>query len=201
MALPRRVPLHFISSARVILQSDSYDAAPVSMAAHPPPTDGSQGFTASKWASECFLEKVARDTGLPVVIHRPCSVIGTRAPHDDAMSSVIRYSILSRTVPDVPNAEGVFDFKDVVAVAAEIAQGPVAEESISFRHHSSGVRVPFSQLAERMETLYGGKFEVVGLGDWIRSAVKLGIEDLIVSYLEANVAGAGKLTFPYLGMV
>ncbi|PKX89195.1 lovastatin nonaketide synthase [Aspergillus novofumigatus IBT 16806] len=200
MALPRRVPLHFISSARVILQSGSCTAAPVSMAAHPPPADGSQGFTASKWASECFLENVVRETGLPVAIHRPCSVIGTRAPHDDAMNSVIRYSILSRTVPAVPNAEGFFDFKDVVAVAAEIARDPVAEKSICFRHHSSGVRVPFSQLAQRMESIHGGKFEEVSMSDWIRSAVELGIEDLIVSYLEANVAGGANLTFPYLGM-
>ncbi|KAF7171749.1 hypothetical protein CNMCM5623_004041 [Aspergillus felis] len=200
MALPRRVPLHFISSARVILQSGSCTAPAVSMAAHPPPSDGSQGFTASKWASECFLENVVRETGLPVVIHRPCSVIGTRAPHGDAMNSVIRYSILSRTVPAVPNAEGFFDFKDVVAVAAEIARGPVAEESICFCHYSSGVRVPFSQLAQRMESIHGGKFEKVSMSDWLRSAVKLGIEDLIVSYLEANVAGGANLTFPYLGM-
>ena len=200
MALPRRVPLHFISSARVILQSGPCETPPVSMAAHPPPADGSQGFTASKWASETFLENVASHTGLPVVIHRHCSVIGSKAPQDDAMNSIIRYSLLSQTVPDVPNAGGYFDFKDIVAVASEIARGPVASDSISFRHHSSGVRVPFSQLAQRMETLHGGKFGVVSLNDWLEMAVKLGIEDLIVSYLKANVAGGGNLTFPYLGM-
>ena len=200
MALSRRVPLHFISSARVILQSGTCEAAPVSMAAHPPPVDGSQGFTASKWAGECFLENVAREIGLPAVIHRPCSVVGSQAPHDDAMNSIIKYSLLSRTVPAVPNAKGFFDFKDVVEVATEIARGPVAHDSISFRHHSSGVRMPFSQLAQRMESLHGGEFEVVSMSDWIRSALKLGIDDLIVSYLEANVANAPNLTFPFLGM-
>ena len=200
MALPRRVPLHFISSPRVILQSGTYEAAPVSMAAHPPPVDGSQGFTASKWASESFLENVAREAGLPVVVHRPCSIVGSQAPHDDAMNSVIKYSFLSRTVPAVPNANGFFDFKDAVEVATEIAHGPVAHDSIAFRHHSSGVRVPFSQLAQRMETLHGGRFEVVSLSDWIQKAQKLGIEDLIVSYLEANVANAPNLTFPFLGV-
>ena len=200
MALSRRVPLHFISSARVILQSGKCEAASVSMVGHPPPVDGSQGFTASKWAGECFLENVAREIGLPAVIHRPCSVVGSQAPHDDAMNSVIKYSLLSRTVPAVPNAKGFFDFKDVFEVATEIARGPVAQDSISFRHHSSGVRVPFSQLAHRMATLHGGKFEVVSMLDWIRSALKLGIDDLIVSYLEANVANAPNLTFPFLGM-
>jgi len=116
------------------------------------------------------------------------------------MNSVIRYSLLSRTVPEVPNAGGFFDFKDVTAVAVEIAGGPVAEESVCFRHHSSGVQVPFSQIAQRMESLHGGKFEVVSMADWIRSAVDAGIKDLIVSYLEANVAGGGDLKFPYLGL-
>jgi len=108
LALPRRVPLHFISSGRVILQSGSCETAQVSMATHLPPGDGSQGFTSSKWASEVFLENIAREAGLPVVIHRPCSIIGDRAPHNDAMNSVIKYSLLSRTVPDVPNAGGFF---------------------------------------------------------------------------------------------
>ena len=200
IALPRRVPLHFISSARVVLQSGTCEAAPVSMIDYPPPLDGSQGFTASKWASEGFLENVAREAGLSVVIHRPCSVVGYQAPHDDAMNSVVKYSLLSRTVPAVPNAKGFFDFKDVAEVAIEIARGPVVQGSISFRHYSSGVRVPFSQLAQRMESLYGGQFEVVSMSDWIRSALKLGIENLIVSYLEANVANAPNLTFPFLGM-
>ncbi|KUJ09018.1 lovastatin nonaketide synthase [Mollisia scopiformis] len=199
MALPYRVPIHFISSPRVILQSGTYTSPSISMAACPPPTDGSQGFTSSKWASECFLEKMANKTSLPVVIHRPCSVIGARAPHDDAMNAVIRYSILSRTVPDLPNIEGFFDFKDVATVAADIVRCPVPAAGISFKHHSSGVQVPFSQLARRMENLYGGKFALVSMAEWILTAIELGIEDLIVRYLEANIAGGGKLVFPYMG--
>ncbi|KAI1387791.1 lovastatin nonaketide synthase [Hypoxylon trugodes] len=205
LALPRRVPLHFISSARVILQSGQFAIPPVSVAQYPPPTDGSQGFTSSKWASERFLEAVARATGLPVAIHRPCSVIGDRAPHDDAMNSVVRFSLLSRKVPDVPHAEGFFDFKDAVALAGEIANGPIAsaapkDPAVSFRHHSSGVKVPFGQLARHMESLYGGTFETVSMDEWLQVAEGLGIEDLIVSYLKANVAGGSKLEFPYLGM-
>lgn len=108
LALPRKIPFHFVSSGRVILQSGSCEAGPVSMATHSPPVDGSQGFTSSKWASEVFLENIAQETCLPVVIHRPCSIVGDRAPHNDAMNSVIKYSLLSRTVPDVPNARGFF---------------------------------------------------------------------------------------------
>lgn len=198
-AIPRRVPLHFISSGRVILQSGAYESNAESMINHPPPTDGSEGFTASKWASEAFLEKFSQASGVPVVIHRACSVIGNRAPSDDAMNSVLRFSRLNRTVPVVPNAEGFFDFHDVVDVAHEIVRSQIAGDSLCFKHHSSGVRISFDQLASRMEIIYGERFEKVNLSDWIRSAKELGMEDLIVSYLEANVARGGRLRFPYLG--
>ncbi|KAK8024536.1 polyketide synthase [Apiospora rasikravindrae] len=199
LALPRRAPLHFISSPRVILQSGSCAMPPGSMASYPPPTDGSQGFSSSKWVSEVFLENISNQMSLPVVVHRPCSVIGSRAPHDDAMNSIIRYSYLSGRVPDVPGAEGFFDFKDVTDVARDIVNSAAPSEGIAFYQYSSGVKVPFSDLSHRMEVLYGRAFERVHLSEWIDGAAKLGLEDLIVSYLEANVAGGQKLVFPYMG--
>ncbi|KAK2752687.1 putative Hybrid PKS-NRPS biosynthetic cluster [Arachnomyces sp. PD_36] len=198
-AIPRRVPLHFVSSGRVILQSGTCEAGPKSMISHLPPTDGSEGFTATKWASEAFLEKVSGVSELPVVIHRTCSLIGDRAPSDDAMNSVLRFSRLSRTVPSVPNADGFFDFHDVTEIARAIAQDQPDVNRVSFRHHSSGVRITFDELAPRMASLYGGHFEKVPLANWIQRARELGMEELIVSYLDANVAGAGRLKFPYLG--
>lgn len=207
-ALPRRVPLHFISSPRVTLFSQMVDAPPVSMARHRPPVDGTQGFTSSKWASECFLEAVARlAPDFPVVVHRPCSVVGDEAAVDDAINAVIRYSRLMSCVPDVPDVKGFFDFKDVNSVAAEItrnAASPTKEVTgayplLSFLHYSSGVKVPFGQLARQMESLYGGAYETVSLEEWIHCAVTHGIESVIVSYLRANVAGSTELAFPYMG--
>ncbi|RYO76961.1 hypothetical protein DL762_009574 [Monosporascus cannonballus] len=130
-----------------------------------------------------------------------CSVIGARAPHDDAMNSIIRFSKLSRTVPAIPNARGYFDFRDVSEIAAEIVQSSSErkDNAVSFRHHSSGVKVPFGEFAQRMEVLYGGTFRVISLQDWICRAEGLGIEKVIVSYLKANVVTAESLEFPYLG--
>lgn len=199
LAIPRRASLHFISSPRVILQSGHCARPPGSMLAHPPTVDGSQGFTSSKWASEVFLERLCKRRPFRAVVHRPCSVIGSQAPHDDAMNSIIRYSVLSGQVPDVPGADGFFDFKDVKDVANDITKAPAPEEGICFYQYSSGVKVPFKHLAQRMEFLYGGPFETVSMQEWIDGATKLGIEDLIVRYLEANVAGTERLTFPYMG--
>lgn len=232
LALPNRTPIHFISSPRVILQSglSSSTGTTRSMAAHPPDADGSQGFTASKWASERFLERVVAATTtqqaqqqqqqphpalnnrpLPVVIHRACSLIGDRAPHDDAMNSVIRFSVLSGRVPRLRNAQGFFDFKDVVDVAGDIvrhvvdsaavpaASSPSSDGGVVFQHHSSNVRIHFNELAQRLEMLHGRTFATVSMSEWLRGALQLGIEELIVSYLEANLAGGGTLMFPYLG--
>ncbi|KAI3391564.1 hypothetical protein diail_7142, partial [Diaporthe ilicicola] len=202
LAAPRRIPLHFVSSPRVtLLRPGTVEAPPASMAAHQPPADGSQGFTASKWASEVFLEAMARRIrDFPVVVHRPCSLVGPRASADDALNAVVRFSCLSRCVPDVPGTVGYFDFRDVTEVATEIVRGALAPPgevgcvgsevegavskeqvccSLTFRHYSSGVRVPFGQLASRMEELYGGKFETVLLDEWIRRAVRLGIQSVI----------------------
>jgi thioester reductase-like protein len=153
MAAYRKVPFHSISSPRVVLLSGSHSAPPRSMSAHTPPTNGTEGFTASKWA---FLERAANVTGLPVSIHRLCSLIGAGATHDDALNSVIRYSLLSRSVPDIPDAHGFFDFRSVDEVAMEVASCTPARTGIEYHHHSSGIKVSFGQLAARMGTCMVG---------------------------------------------
>lgn len=82
-------------------------------------------------------------------------------------------------VPDILNAQGFFDFKQASEVAAEVAHATAQEQSIAFRHCSSRVKVPFGQLAQRIEKLYG--VETVCMYEWIRQAIKLGMQDLIVS--------------------
>ncbi|KAM0577333.1 hypothetical protein ACHAO2_005321 [Verticillium nonalfalfae] len=201
LALPRQVPFHFISAPRVVLLSGQHEAKPVSMAAHLPPTDGSQGVTASKWASECFLEKIAQERDLPVVVHRHCALIGERAPADDVMNSVVRFSVLTRKVPNVPGAQGFFDFKDVVTVASEIeGEAPAATGAVCYRHHSGDVRVPFSELAKRLSEVYGGEFETVEPSEWLQAAGEFGMGEMLVIHLKANMESGKPMVFPYLGV-
>lgn len=220
LATPRRIPFHLLSSNRVTLLSGSTCLPPRSVASYPPPTDGSEGFTATKWASERFLENLSRETGLPVCVHRTCAVIGDKAPSEDAQNALLRYSILMRAVPKLENMDGYFDFKDVNVVAAEVAAAATVattttggapgsdthhqknvESSVTFRHHSSGVRVPVSAFRERMELLYGGSFEELSQHDWLEKAMEMGIEPLIVSYLQAIVERGQTMSFPFLGEV
>ncbi|KAL2071167.1 hypothetical protein VTL71DRAFT_12402 [Oculimacula yallundae] len=199
LARPRNIPLHFVSSNRVTLLSGNDCYPPISIAPFLPTTDGLEGFTAAKWASEIYLENVYKETGLPVCIHRTCAVIGDDAPDEDAQNAILRYSILLRAVPLFENFEGYFDFKNVRDVAFEVATGPVAAGPPTFRHHSSGIKIPVSGLQERMEELYNHTFEVLPTEIWIQKATSLGIEPLIVSYMEAMIGSGQKMSFPFMG--
>ncbi|KAI4210919.1 MAG: hypothetical protein LQ351_006238 [Letrouitia transgressa] len=211
LASSRGIPLHYLSSNRVTLLSGSNTLTPVSVAPYPPAGDGSEGFTASKWASECFLENFARQSGLEVCVHRTCAVIGTSAPSEDALNALLRYSIEMKAVPRFENFEGFFDFNDVKAVAAELTRDVLSahprreaggrSSSIRFRHYSGGIKTPVSNFKLRMEQTYGGRFAEIEMKEWIQRARELGIEDLVVSYLEAVVSRGETISFPYMGEV
>ncbi|KAK5991435.1 Hybrid PKS-NRPS synthetase lepA [Cladobotryum mycophilum] len=205
LALYRNIPLHYISSPRVILFSGETSIEPVSVSSYLPPTDGSEGYTASKWASEQLLEKMADTHGLNVCIHRPCAVVGDEAPHEDALNALLRYSFLLGEIPRLENVDGFIDFKDVHEVASEIASDVLAmftspsKSSMVFHHHSSNLKVAMRDLAGHVAKLYTREITEVSLRDWIARAAELGMEPIISSYL-LSVGETGKIIqFPYLG--
>ena len=70
----RHSPLHFSSSASVaqLTGLDSIDEIRFSKWVPGPDADG---YTAVKWVAERHLEKENEQFGLPVVIHRPSSIL------------------------------------------------------------------------------------------------------------------------------
>lgn len=86
---------------------------------------------------------------LPVQIHRPCALVGAQAPNSDALNAIIRFSMLMRKTPSFTNAEGYFDFQevgvvgfDIAAAALVLATGGSGAGTVSFSHHSGGVKAP-----------------------------------------------------------
>ncbi|KAF5973503.1 putative polyketide synthase [Fusarium bulbicola] len=212
-ALTRRIPIHYISSNRVTLLDSSADAAlpPVSVKDHQPPTDGSEGFTAAKWAGEVFLERLSEAAAtsgvrdLPISIHRHCAIVGDEAPIEDALNALLRYSKLINAVPRVSslNVGGYFDFLPATDVAGSLADFVVSSQGtqsgVTFKHYSSGVKVPPKEFASYMRRTYGNEFRELDLDDWIEEARREGIEELIVLYLQAIVEKGERITFPYMG--
>ncbi|KAK9415851.1 putative Carrier domain-containing protein [Seiridium unicorne] len=113
MSLPRRIPIHFVPTTEVgayYTEATNRVVFPeISLAAYPPPTGGLDGYTANKWASERFLERLDEQTlgGWPIFIHRPSLI--SRPLHDprrDVVRNIGHYSNRMRAVPIAPNIGG-----------------------------------------------------------------------------------------------
>ncbi|KAK7705075.1 hypothetical protein SLS63_014192 [Diaporthe eres] len=121
LCLPRRIPLHFISSATIAQLSGREAFGPESVADFAPLDGLTDGYTAAKWVSEVYLERISRQLGLPVTIHRPTSITGEAAPESDLVSSLMRYVRRLKAVPDVNKTwSGYLDFVSVQAAAGQI---------------------------------------------------------------------------------
>ncbi|KAI9830142.1 MAG: hypothetical protein M1819_005819 [Sarea resinae] len=146
LALPRRIPFHFISTggvARLVGSADSL--AEVSVMDHPPPRDGSDGYVAAKWASERFLQRCAEDRQLrlPCTIHRPSSVVAASGsadaavPETDLMANIIALSLEMGAVPDTRHWKGKFDFVRVSDVARRVRDQLLLSATSSSSHNTS----------------------------------------------------------------
>jgi hybrid polyketide synthase/nonribosomal peptide synthetase ACE1 len=107
LAAPRRIPLHYVSTAGVAELTNLLALREVSVAEYIPPVDAS-GNTTSKWASEVVLEKASAKFEIPVTIHRPTSVVEAagkpdEVPLHDALQNLLRFS---REMKAVPRLEG-----------------------------------------------------------------------------------------------
>ncbi|KAL7809312.1 polyketide synthase [Trichoderma aethiopicum] len=187
MALPRSIPLLFLSSNRVVLLTGSTSPPPASVSSFPPATDGREGH---------------------MMMHRPSVIVSENAPNSDALNAILRYSILMQSSPRMDNVEGYLDLAQLDTVVAELCQsviqlgsGRTTQEStnILFKHHSGGVKVPARELWSHLENVYGVTFDEVEMNEWLRRAARAGIDPLIMAYLEAIQGNGAKLIFPYMG--
>lgn len=215
LALPHRLPIHFVSGARVTLLSGNAALPPVSVATHHPAADGHDGYTATKWAVECFLQALTQLTPeLPVTIHRPCAVTGERASPDNVMNALVRASAAIKAVPRNERAEGYVDFKDVGVVAEDVVRqvihdlsegylmqgSPSPAAGLRFIHHSSGHKIAARDLRRRMEMLHPGTFRELDLGEWLALAKSsAGLPDLAAVFLEAMMDDQVTSVYPYMG--
>ncbi|KAF3491688.1 Polyketide synthase-nonribosomal peptide synthetase [Arthroderma uncinatum] len=228
IALPHAIPLLFVSSYRVALLAGSTSPGPISAASYMPATDGSEGYTASKWASEVFLENLAtflqRERATEeaadctklwrVAVHRPCVLVSEEAEASDALNAILRYSVLMRCVPRLETVEGYIDFRKADEIAAEIMYAALelagvgtqhrrdredSFDAIQFRHHSSGTKVLADEFRGYMEEVHRCTFEEVDIATWMSRAIKAGIDPLIIAYLEGILESGSIMKFPYLG--
>ncbi|KAM5498326.1 NRPS cluster protein [Microsporum canis] len=192
-AMKNFIPYHFVSTAGVghLSGADFFDQ--VSVSAYPPPTDGSDGYTASKWASEAYLENVNQKFGLPIYIHRPTNIIGTSTSQIDVVNNLLTYSRKIKMVPRFTNWTGYLDLINVRYVASDIVESvlklrtPTSTDryGLEYIHEGGEIVVPIQQLGEYLGKEAGGpSFKNVDLDCWVASANEHGINPLVGDYLK-----------------
>lgn len=221
LALPRSVPFLFLSSSRAVLLSGDTAPRPGSLRTTPPGTDGRDGYTASKWAGEVFLEKLVAHLNatsrrhFKVAVHRPCTLVSEQAPNSDAMNGVLRYSLAMHCAPRLKRAEGYLDFGpldtiigEITAAALDLAKSAKCDDGehtssaeIVFRHHSGGIKSPMKEFRKHLERVYGGSFDELDMEKWIVRAGQEGLDPLIVAYIEALLESGMPMISPYMGEV
>ena len=186
LSLPRQIPFHFVSTATVGQLNGTDTLELVSMAEFPPPPGYNDGYAASKWASEIFLEKVHAQLGLPVVIHRPSSVLGEGVGEMDIMSNVMKYAPVIKAMPDPGKWRGYLDMISVESATAGVLETVLqavqtGEESVRYVHHSGGVQVPVGSMKELLDG--DDELTLIPIGEWIEMAKEHGMSNLVAEYL------------------
>lgn len=189
LSLPHQLSFHYISTAAVthLTGQEIYEARSVGQ--YPPPADPQDGYLATKWASERYLEKVSDRCELPIWIHRPSSITGDGAPETDLLSTLLRASRSIKAVPETPHWRGWINLVSVGRVAMQIADQVYEDYSwpgnVKYLFESGEQEIPLADIKGVLERESGGaRFEVLGLEEWIvRAEGSGGLNPLLAEYL------------------
>ncbi|KAI0616473.1 polyketide synthase peptide synthetase, partial [Pyrenophora tritici-repentis] len=196
----RMIPFHYVSTGSVWVSSGLDVADEVSAAAYPPDEKLATGYSASKWASEMFLERLFEYSGSlwPICIHRPASVqpdnddddvanktILTSAaessaiPHLDLTDTLLHYCRLMRCVPVSPGLRGSLNQVSLSRVVQDmmtaLRTGPTGLGKLQYIHEIGDVDIPLHQLS----TVVPNAVEVEPL-EWARRAAAAGLDTFLV---------------------
>ncbi|KAJ5740973.1 hypothetical protein N7493_000845 [Penicillium malachiteum] len=174
LAALRQIPIHFISTSGVLGVSPSANAAG-SAASEEPPTDGTDGYIATKWASERILERSSAKLGIPSFVHRflpssqPQKTEMTRAALDEFVRCIDR----ACAIPDMTGWDGHIDLIPTSQVCKWLcdpilsAQG-ATNASTRFIHYESPTRIRVSELKKHIQDKRGDRgFETLQAITWM----------------------------------
>ena len=185
LAAGRRIPIHFTSSAGV-LPSNSETRFPASVAAYVPATDGSNGYVASKWASEMILEQASEKLGVPVTIHRftPAETSSEQAKNQ-VLEDFITYADKLHLSPEMSGWKGRFDLIGTETAAAALStaiedankdEGQQQQGKISFKHHAAEACMDVPEVRAFVEEKLGNRgYDKLQVLKWVGKAKASGM--------------------------
>ncbi|KAH8199740.1 hypothetical protein TruAng_006085 [Truncatella angustata] len=162
---------------------------PISLATHPPPRDGSDGYVAAKWASERSLERAAAAIpGFAAVVHRPSNITGAGVGENDIVHSLLRFSAALNAVPQMTAATGAFDFISLETCAADIVRGVLGDSpaagTVRYEHRTGETVVPVGQLGSFLAAKCNVReLQVLSWPEWVDRALAIGLDQLVGEFL------------------
>jgi thioester reductase-like protein len=195
--IPRKVPIHYLSTVGVALFGN-YKAFPeISAANHRPPIDGSHGYVAAKWASERLLEEVQDKHGVNVWIHRPSTLIREGADAEDAaaqtdwMNALVAYMRRTQAVPILKNLRGALDLVYVrnateSILTAVLENKPKVDGDASYLHQVGDLVIPLDRLSDFVhKDTEAKKVEELPVEEWTARAVELGLNRGVAALIDS----------------
>lgn len=212
LCVPRKVPLHYVSSAGMALASDQ-DPFP-SVAANGTSDvltkDGSYGYACSKWVCERLLERSNALYGLPIWIQRPSSIIraGADAETDGAgldwVNTLLAYVHKIRAAPAIVNNKGSFDLVHAESCCADIvpdvfSNQPVLSNGMTYRNLVGDVVIPMARLNEIALKRGNTKpYPTLEWTEWLERATAAGLPSAVAALLQETCDDPNMRSWPRL---
>lgn len=192
----RKIPFHYISTVGVALFGNFESFPEISVAAHNPPTDGSHGYVAAKWASERLLEELQQRHGVNVWIHRPSTIIRKGADATNAaaqidwMNALVAYMLKTRAVPMLKNLKGALDLVSVKNATDSILAAVFDEKSpggrTTYKHQVGDIVIPLDSMQSFVERETGAKdVKVLPVEQWTQMAVAVGLNRGVAALIDS----------------
>lgn len=183
LAAPRRIPIHYVSTAGIGALLNLYTLPESSVENHIPPPNA-DGYNSSKWAGEVLLEKANRVLGIPVTVHRPTSIVGPGAPNSDVLLNMLEFSRRLTAVPRLENWTGELDLVHVETVARTVMRDVLdgSNDGIRFTNICGERKIPVSELYKLVSEDSGmvGQLDLI---DWVEKARAVGLDKGIAEWL------------------
>ncbi|KAK4500047.1 hypothetical protein PRZ48_008233 [Zasmidium cellare] len=156
MAAPRQVPIHYISSSGVL--PAEIDGVAGSAGKYVPDTNGAEGYTATRWASERILERSHESLNVPISITRylPAS---QPLSSPEQLEEFVRWVDETGVLPDMEGWTGRFDM-----MPAEQAGNMLLRQVLGanhergacyFAHVESPISVEIAEMRDYLEEKRG----------------------------------------------
>ncbi|CZR52449.1 related to fusarin C cluster-polyketide synthase/NRPS [Phialocephala subalpina] len=192
MAMVRKTPFHFVSTAGVASFVPETDLGERFIPEFSPPTDGSMGYAASKWAGEKYLEACSEQLGLPVFVHRPSNILGEGAGTVNMTANIMEYSMRIGAVPHTPGIDGYIQFVEVEEVGYMICNSLFARsQGAVVKNHCGDDNVRLRDLGIFLENKYGNKLAMIELDQWIEEVSKAGLNAGLASLIREVLRNEG----------